>query len=276
MAMTEKNATCHVCGNPLADRVNAATCGGAACVAEHKKQLKQRHRKENLDKYRVWNKEYYHRNKKPKKDTKPKGLLNKELALLKLVMKQELINALVRENKFKCQSCKKILGLIHKSASRQPLCKPCITKQQREWKKRNPEKVKAYARKTYKRIKKDNAGLMIKRFRDSTGKHAKRAGIRGCVKGKKLEYLGCTAQELCTYLETQFQNGMTWNNYGHKSGVRCWEIDHIKPVSKYDLAIEKERRECFHYTNLQPMWVKDNQRKGNRSWKKHAQPLLLL
>ena len=274
--MTENGIRCHVCGKPLANRINAATCGHHACVVAHKKQLKQRHRKENLDKYREWNKEYYQRNKKPKKNTKPKGLLNKELALLKLVMKQELINALNRENKFKCQSCKKILGLSHKSASRQPLCKPCITKQQKKWQERNPDKVKSYARTTYKRQMADNVAVMIKRFRDATGKHAKRAGIKGCVKGKKLEYLGCTAQELCIYLETQFKKGMTWENYGRKKGVRCWEIDHIKPVTKYNLDIEDDRKECFHYTNLQPLWAKDNQRKGNRSWKKHAQPLLLL
>jgi hypothetical protein len=52
---------------------------------------------------------------------------------------------------------------------------------------------------------------------------------------------------------------MNWNNYG----VKGRHIDHIKPVSKFDLTKEEEIKKCFHYTNLQPLWWDENLKKSN-------------
>jgi len=75
--------------------------------------------------------------------------------------------------------------------------------------------------------------------------------------GKTLEILGCTVIELKQHLESQFQEGMSWNNHSLKG----WHIDHILPCASFDLSKESEQRECFHYTNLQPLWWKDNLKK---------------
>lgn len=72
------------------------------------------------------------------------------------------------------------------------------------------------------------------------------------------ELLGCTIEELKEYLSKQFMNGMTWDNYGE------WHIDHIKPCSSFNMLIEEERKRCFHYTNLQPLWAIDNIKKSNK------------
>jgi hypothetical protein len=73
-----------------------------------------------------------------------------------------------------------------------------------------------------------------------------------------LQLVGCTLQELRTHLENQFIDGMSWKNYG------LWHIDHIKPCAKFDLTNANQQRECFHFTNLQPLWAVDNLRKSDK------------
>ena len=77
-------------------------------------------------------------------------------------------------------------------------------------------------------------------------------------KGHTLQFLGCSRDDLLKHLEGQFEDGMTWENYG----VHGWHIDHIKPCVAFDLTNIAEQAECFHYTNLQPLWAKDNISKG--------------
>jgi hypothetical protein len=72
------------------------------------------------------------------------------------------------------------------------------------------------------------------------------------------ELLGCSISELVTYLESKFLPGMSWENYGRKG----WHIDHKRSCAKFDLADPEQRKQCFHYTNLQPLWAADNYRKG--------------
>lgn len=71
------------------------------------------------------------------------------------------------------------------------------------------------------------------------------------------ELLGCSFQEFVKWLESKFEFGMSWDNYGD------WEIDHVIPCSAFDLTDSEQRRKCFHYTNTQPMWWKDNIVKGS-------------
>lgn len=79
--------------------------------------------------------------------------------------------------------------------------------------------------------------------------------------GSAVEDLGCSVDFLKTYLETKFQEGMNWGNHG--KGLGKWNIDHIKPLSKFDLTNTQEMKYACHYTNLQPLWSQDNLRKGN-------------
>jgi hypothetical protein len=77
--------------------------------------------------------------------------------------------------------------------------------------------------------------------------------------GHTLELLDCTIEELKQHLESQFEPGMTWDNYG-KDG---WEIDHIIPCAYFDLTKEENQRICFNYRNLQPLWARDNYKKSD-------------
>jgi hypothetical protein len=77
-----------------------------------------------------------------------------------------------------------------------------------------------------------------------------------------LKLLGCTINELKTHLEKRFKQGMTWGNYGKKG----WHIDHIIPCASFNLTdMKQQREECFHYTNLQPLWWWENLSKGKKN-----------
>jgi hypothetical protein len=79
-------------------------------------------------------------------------------------------------------------------------------------------------------------------------------------KEKTRELIGCSISFLMKYIETRFDDEMSWNNHNYYG----WHIDHIKPCNGFDLTKEEEQKKCFHYTNLQPLWGKDNISKGAR------------
>lgn len=74
------------------------------------------------------------------------------------------------------------------------------------------------------------------------------------------DYLGCSLSALVEKFEHQFEDGMTWNNFG----ARGWVIDHILPVSRFDFRKISHIRRACHYRNLRPCWEAENIRKGNR------------
>ena len=78
------------------------------------------------------------------------------------------------------------------------------------------------------------------------------------IKYRTEKMIGCKVEELATHLEYQFKRGMNWSNHG--SG---WHIDHIIPCALFDFTDEKQMMQCFHYTNLQPLWAKDNLSKSD-------------
>jgi hypothetical protein len=78
--------------------------------------------------------------------------------------------------------------------------------------------------------------------------------------GSAVKDLGCSIPEFKTYLESKFQEGMSWKNWG----VYGWHIDHIIPISSFNLQNRKEFLKANHYTNLQPMWAEENIRKNNK------------
>ena len=65
--------------------------------------------------------------------------------------------------------------------------------------------------------------------------------------------IGCNAHQFKAHIESQFVDGMSWDNFDQI------EIDHIRPISSFsDLLNNKEQRKvCFNYRNLQPLWMKD-------------------
>lgn len=137
------------------------------------------------------------------------------------------------------------------------------------WRKENPEKLKQYNKKYYQshrkkclqrgssyiknRLKTDTLFRLLYNLRSRVNKAVKNNYKKSRT---TLELLGCTIPELKQHLQKQFKKGMNWKNYG--KGKKKWHIDHIKQCSIFDLSKLKEQRKCFHYTNLRPLWAKEN------------------
>ena len=140
------------------------------------------------------------------------------------------------------------------------------------WAINNKEKRKAYM-KQYRQDNKENIKESKANYVENNPdialklKIAKnlRTRITYAFKNKKfikeeetIKMLGCDFEFLIKHIESLFSEGMNWNNYG----IKGWHIDHIKPISlgrNYE-----EMCSLNHYTNLQPLWAKENIRKGNK------------
>lgn len=74
--------------------------------------------------------------------------------------------------------------------------------------------------------------------------------------GRTVQALGYTALEFKFHIETLFTDGMTWGNHGQ------WHVDHIKPLSRFNLTDPEQRRAANSLDNLQPLWAAENMSKG--------------
>lgn len=82
------------------------------------------------------------------------------------------------------------------------------------------------------------------------------ASLKGATDGALFSRLGYSVDRLRAHLESLFDDGMTWANYGK------WHVDHIKPCAKFDLTDPHQFKECWSLENLQPLWAQQNCRKG--------------
>lgn len=73
------------------------------------------------------------------------------------------------------------------------------------------------------------------------------------------QYVGCSFEEAKQRIESQFTRGMTWQNCGS-----FWHLDHIVPLSSFDLNNPKERMIANHISNLRPLGARENIQKGNK------------
>jgi len=73
-----------------------------------------------------------------------------------------------------------------------------------------------------------------------------------------MELIGCTPEFLRGYIAARFRKGMRWGIKG------SFEVDHILPISAFDLTDEWQRKKAFHYSNLQPLTREENRRKSDK------------
>jgi len=123
---------------------------------------------------------------------------------------------------------------------------------------KNKEKLLA-ARRIWEKnkIESDSNYLMQKKLRSRVRMAMKCSGLK---KSKRTEDLiGCSIVELRSYIQNVFEDGMTWDNWSQ----RGWHIDHKIPISWFNLKNESCMMKAFHFTNMKPMWAKENILKSN-------------
>ena len=124
------------------------------------------------------------------------------------------------------------------------------------WHRENRDRVRGRKRQESRRRRDRVNDRIAYRFRRRIRRSVKNGGVKPA---KSVVLLGCSFDEFREYLERQFRRCMTWKNYG-----RAWHIDHIIPCSAFDLTRPEHVRQCFHFTNLRPLWARANLRKGSK------------
>lgn len=124
---------------------------------------------------------------------------------------------------------------------------------QKEWYKNNKQIRISYNTEYKKKRRKVDP---IYRLQDNIRTRLRRAikNSEGKKENTFNDLLGCTIEEAKRHIEKQWLPGMSWENYSYKG----WHLDHIKPVNTFDLTDPEQQKQCFHYTNLRPLWAKDN------------------
>jgi len=190
----------------------------------------------------------------------------------------------------KCK-CEKDFCEFGKDSSRKNglsyLCKICLIEKSKTYKEKNKEKVlisysnyrknnkekMKLSRYEYRSKNKDKIKIYRTYYSDKRRKESNvvrvseniRRRINIFLNSKKLiknnktfEIVGCSPKLLKEHIEKQFKEGMSWDNYG----LYGWHIDHIIPLSL--AKTEEEVYKLCHYTNLQPLWAKENLSKSNK------------
>jgi hypothetical protein len=199
----------------------------------------------------------------------------------------------------KCQKIRLVKFFNKRKTSKDGLrnsCKSCEAKKCKEyyfsnkeaiieWKKKNQTKIQKYQQDYYPKYREKNKEKIIKykkqyqtKNRDKINakinkkykedinyriKHNLRTRLNLAIKNNSkhsstIILLGCSIKKFKEHIEKQFTHNMSWNNYGQ------WHLDHIKPCASFDLSKKEEQKICFHYSNFQPLWAKDNLIKGRK------------
>lgn len=127
----------------------------------------------------------------------------------------------------------------------------------KKWEKANRVNLRIVKNKWKTNQKKSNPAFKLSVNMRERVRNAVKSG-RGEKRTKTASLIGCSILDLMKHIESLWLPGMTWANYG----FRGWHIDHIKPCASFDLTSESQQLACFHWSNMQPLWWRDNLSKG--------------
>jgi hypothetical protein len=233
-----------------------------------KQEYSKRYYLKNEDKVKLQSKAWYEANKEKIKEY---YLDNKDTIKIRLKeyrkSNKDYFKKYNRDNKDKIKVQRKTYLEVNKEK---------ISKQTKAYREVNKDKIKLKRNgydKAYREVNKDKIKIRTNEYRNRKRKTDIQFKLQAILrsrlysavkdnrkKGSAVKDLGCTIEQLKQHLESKFQPGMSWDNHT----LDGWHIDHIKPLSSFDLSDRKQLLEACHYTNLQPLWAKDNLTKSDK------------
>ena len=252
-------------------------------LIEERRARQMRYYNRNKDRLNTKRLERYYRFK-TKKENEKKSIYEKNKDKIKIKQKVWIKNnkdkIKIRQknyneaNKDKIKAYDKIYQDVNKEKLKfahkvyREANKDKVKVQTKVWREANKDKVKVQT-KNYREANKDKIKKwFVNKFKTNVQfklSHILRSRLHNALKnnqktGSAVKDLDCSVEELKQYLESKFQPGMSWDNWS----LDGWHIDHIKPLSSFDLTDRKQLLEACHYTNLQPLWAKDNLSKSDK------------
>lgn len=163
---------------------------------------------------------------------------------------------------YTCKACMAEYSKKHKN-----LNKDKVAHSKQKWYSQNKEYVLDYQQKFYKENKEKIIKRVVKysverRRKDPVFRLSRniRSRVYKALKQKTSvsisSLVGCSLDDLKQHIESKWQPGMTWDNYGK------WHVDHIKPLVDFNLLNEEELKKAAHFSNLQPLWAIENLKKN--------------
>ncbi len=147
-----------------------------------------------------------------------------------------------------CKECRKVVCRKYRRKNRLKLYE-----YNKEYRLKNKEWERKYNKLYENKKLKNNIHYKLKKYLRNRLRDAVKNNYKS---GSAVRDLGCSVGDLKLWLEKQFQNGMTWDNYGK------WHIDHIIPLSHFDLTDKKQSKKACHWFNLRPLWANENLSRG--------------
>ena len=175
-------------------------------------------------------------------------------------VKKIIIN---KDEKKTCSVCKveKYLIEFHIAKCKgniRAMCKTCSSLKRKEHYKKNKDKIiKQTSDYKVNKMKNNPTFKFEVRLRARIYHAFKSQNLK--KRERTLKYIGCTSSELKKWIEYQFYDGMTLENYG-----KYYHIDHVKPCSSFDLSKEEDIKECFSWKNLRPYLASKNEKKSSK------------
>lgn len=156
---------------------------------------------------------------------------------------------LFRINRNHCNDCEKERGRIYNAEH------PEI---RQRWVDNHPERMCQLQAEWYQKNKIHVQNKYTSRYESDKCFRLKQARRRTLLthiaKIKSTEnYLGAKIDRVADWLESNFTPEMNWQNHG-----KLWDIDHVIPISRFDLNDPKQVDLCFNWKNLNPLDSKAN------------------